>query len=95
MNKEGDVIKGFNNLTYAYPNIKNGFIQITTGAGGKLRKNWAPHNHPEDCSQNIVAATAHTGHFSWIQIEDKKLKMKAIASIGGAVLDSLYIDKNK
>ena len=88
----GKVIKDLSQNGYEYGEIKDGFIQIITGAGGKLRKDWAPHN-PEDCEKNIVAAVCHTGHFSLIDIDGKNLKLKAISSIGGAVLDSLMIQK--
>ncbi len=90
--KDGKVIEKWRQNGAEYPEIKEGFIQITTGAGGKLRKDWAPHK-PEDCPDNIVAAVGHTGHFSLIDIKGKNLKLKAISSIGGAVLDSLIIQK--
>lgn len=93
LDKNGEVIDKFDQNSNNYPEIENGFIQITTGAGGKLRKSWAPHDHPGECTKNIVAATAHTGHFCLIDIDGKKLKLKAISSIGGAVLDSLFINK--
>lgn len=87
--KNGKVIEKYNKPANEYGDIKAGFIQITTGAGGKLRKDW----NPGECDKNIVAATAHTGHFTLINIYGKQLKLKAIASIGGAVLDSLVINK--
>lgn len=90
--KNGDVITRFNKPTDTYPEITDGFIQITTGAGGILRKGWVPNL--EKCGKNIVAAYAHTGHFSLINIDGKKLELKAISSMGAMVLDSLYIDKN-
>ena len=93
LNNKGKVIEKFRTNKNSYPEISNGFIQITTGAGGKLKKDWKPAN-PGNCSKDIVAAVGHTGHFSLISIEGKKLKLKAISSIGGAVLDTLVIDKN-
>ncbi|MFK5974718.1 MAG: metallophosphoesterase family protein [Flavobacteriaceae bacterium] len=92
LDKDGALIEEFAQNKHEYPEIKNGFIQITTGAGGKLKKDWAPQE-PEDCSKDIVAAVGHTGHFSLIHIKGKKLELKAISSIGGAVFDSMYISK--
>jgi hypothetical protein len=92
LDADGNIIEKWRKNGNEYTEIEDGFIQITTGAGGKLRKDWAPHN-PEDCPENIVAAVGHTGHFSLINIDGKNLKLKAISSIGGAVLDSLLIQK--
>ncbi|WNH10961.1 metallophosphoesterase [Thalassobellus suaedae] len=87
--KNGKVMEHYNTPLNEYGDIKGGFIQITTGAGGKLKKDW----NPGQCDKNIVAATAHRGHFTLINIKGRQLKLKAIASIGGAVLDSLVINK--
>ncbi|MFI1744009.1 purple acid phosphatase family protein [Thalassobellus sediminis] len=87
--KNGNVIEKYNKPLNEYANIKNGFIQITTGAGGKLKKDW----NPGQCDKDIVAASAHRGHFTLINIDGRQLKLKTIASMGGAVLDSLVINK--
>tara|TARA_R110002111_G_scaffold179696_2_gene245325 strand:- start:725 stop:1894 length:1170 start_codon:yes stop_codon:yes gene_type:complete len=91
LDANGYAIKRFDQKQNSFEEIKDGFIQITTGAGGKLRKNWQPD--PNNCDKKIVAAVAHTGHFTLVDIKNKELKLKAIASIGGAVLDSLMIKK--
>jgi len=88
-NKNGEVIETYNKPVNEYKDIKEGFIQITTGAGGKLKSGWAPGQ----CDKDIVAKATHTGHFTLININGKQLKLKAIASMGGAVLDSLIIQK--
>lgn len=88
----GNVIEKYRTNTDTYPEISNGFIQITTGAGGKLQKNWMPQ--PEECDKNIVAAVAHTGHFSLLTVEGKKLQLQVISSIGGMLLDSFTMNKN-
>jgi hypothetical protein len=92
LDKAGKVIEKWQVPQYSYPEIKDGFIQITTGAGGKLRSGWQPYKLG-DCPDDIVAAVGHTGHFSLIDIDGKNLKLKAISSMGGAVLDSLIIRK--
>jgi hypothetical protein len=92
-NQDGQVIESLRKNNKTYPEIKNGFIQITTGAGGKLKGNWQPPV-PGTCDKNIVAANAHTGHFSIITIEGKKLNLKAISALGGFVLDEFTMDKN-
>ncbi|WP_348636603.1 metallophosphoesterase family protein [Mariniflexile litorale] len=89
----GNVLEKHRANTDAYPEISNGFIQITTGAGGKLNKNWQPQI-PGECDKNVVAAVAHTGHFSLLTVEGKKLHLQAISTIGGVVLDSFTMNKN-
>ncbi|BDD09896.1 hypothetical protein FUAX_23280 [Fulvitalea axinellae] len=76
------------------PEIKEGFVSITTGAGGKLKsvKKWSPD--PENCDEgDIVAKAAHEGHFTVFEIKGKSLRMKAISSSTGEVLDSLRMEK--
>lgn len=91
LNSEGNVLEEYRNNSDNYPEISNGFIQITTGAGGKLQKGWMPN--PETCDKQIVAAAAHTGHFTLITVEDKKLTLQVISSIGGFTLDSFSMNK--
>ncbi|MCV6630553.1 MAG: metallophosphoesterase family protein [Flavobacteriaceae bacterium] len=86
---QGEVLEKYRGNTDTYPAIGNGFIQITTGAGGKLKSGWAPGK----CDENIQAKAAHTGHFSVIKIEGKKLEFQVIASMGGAVLDRFVMEK--
>lgn len=85
----GNVIESYRANTKIYPEIKNGFIAITTGAGGKLKKRWRPIK----CDENIVAKAEHRGHFCVIEIEGKKLKLRAYASINGDMFDEFSIDK--
>ncbi|WP_299555520.1 metallophosphoesterase family protein [Seonamhaeicola sp.] len=92
LDASGNVIETYRNNIYDYPLISNGFIQITTGAGGKIKKNWKPYV-PGACMKNIVAANAHRGHFSLLKIAGKRLEFQAISSIGGEVLDAFVISK--
>lgn len=90
--ENGNVIESYRNNRESYPEISNGFIQITTGAGGKIKKGFVPPV-PGKCDKNIVASNAHRGHFSLIEIQGRYLKFQAISSIGGEVLDSFVIKK--
>lgn len=78
-----------------YKEINNGFISITTGAGGKLKTPWKPEpSNTDNCADgNIVAAYGHVPHFSLFEIDGKKLKMKAISSLDGSVFDEFSISK--
>ncbi|BDD12029.1 hypothetical protein FUAX_44610 (plasmid) [Fulvitalea axinellae] len=92
--KDGNVIPQFSaDSLNTYPEIKDGFISITTGAGGKLNRNWAPD--PDNCDHGpIVAKAAHDGHFSLFSVDGRRLEMKVINSFNGEVMDSMVIDKN-
>ena len=77
-----------------FSEIKNGFISITTGAGGKLKspKKFTPS--PETCDHgNITADVEHVGHFMTFDIKGKTLKAKAINSFTGEVFDTFSMEK--
>lgn len=86
----GNVLEQYRNDTHHYPDIENGFISITTGAGGVLESNgWQPGN----CPENITAATHHTGHFMEFHILGNTLTGKAIDSHTGQVFDEFEVVK--
>ena len=87
--KNGKAIENYKNNTALYPEIKNGFIAITTGAGGQLKHRWRPSN----CGLDIVAKAEHRGHFCVLDINGKKLKFKAYASLNGDGFDEFVMDK--
>ncbi len=90
---DGNVLEQYRANTKEYPAINNGFIQITTGAGGKLHSA-LDVDDGEECQNALIASAFHKGHFSLIEIEGKKLTFKAIASKDGKVYDEFVMDKN-
>ena len=90
----GNVLEQYRGNTTSYPAINNGFIQITTGAGGKLHSS-LNIDDGEDCSNSLIASKFHKGHFSLIEIDGKQLNFKGIASKNGKVYDEFVMDKNK
>lgn len=92
--KNGNVLPNINNHK-VYEKIDNGFISITSGAGGKLNKKWAPDlTDIKQCEDsNMVACYGHYPHFSLIEIDGKKLNLKAINSLNGEIFDSFSIEK--
>jgi len=91
---DGNVIEQYKENTTMYPAINDGFISITTGAGGKIRSSGKDIHDGEECLNSLVANSFHKGHFSLIDIEGKKLTFKAIASEDGKVYDEFVMDKN-
>jgi hypothetical protein len=89
----GDVIEQYRNNTNSYPAINDGFIQITTGAGGKLHSA-INLDDGDECLNSLIASKFHKGHFSLIEVEGKKLRFKGIASKDGKVYDEFVMDKN-
>lgn len=91
--QNGNVIESVTNHEH-YTAFQNGFIAITTGAGGKIAK-WTPNpNDKKKCpDSNILAKVGHYPHFSVFEIDGKKLKMKAISSLDGAVFDEFTMEK--
>ncbi len=74
------------------PNYINpdSFITITTGAGGRLKRNWMPK---DPC---LISAKLHNAqHFTKVNINKNSLELKAINSITGEVFDTLKIQKTK
>lgn len=78
-----------------YHNLKESFISVTVGAGGKINKKWHPNiKNIKNCTDgNIVAHTEHVGSFSIIEIIGKKLIFKAINSFTGKEFDKFEITK--
>ena len=78
-----------------YKNLKNRFISITLGAGGKLNKNWkADPNNSENCTDGtIVAHFEHVPSFGLFSIDKKSLTIKGINSLTGKEFDSFTIKK--
>lgn len=92
-NANGNVLEQYTGNIKEYPVINNGFIQITTGAGGKLHST-LNLDDGEDCLNSLIANKFHKGHFSLIDIEGKKLTFKGIASKDGKTYDEFVMDKN-
>lgn len=78
-----------------YKNLKNKFISITLGAGGKLNKNWkADPNNVANCEDGtIVTHFEHVPSFGLISIDAKKLTFKGINSFTGEKFDEFTISK--
>ncbi|ANW96940.1 hypothetical protein AXE80_11890 [Wenyingzhuangia fucanilytica] len=91
----GNVDNTINNQSN-YNNLKNRFISITIGAGGKINKKWkADPSNPENCKDgSIVAHSEHVPSFGLISINHKKLIFKGINSYTGETFDTFSITKN-
>ncbi len=78
-----------------YKDLKNRFISVTIGAGGKLNKKWkAEPNNKENCDDGtIVAHSEHVPSFALISIDGKSLKLKGINSYTGKTFDEFTIEK--
>ena len=78
-----------------YKNLKDRFISITIGAGGKINNKWEVNpNNPENCKDGtIVAHAEHVPSFGVISIDDKKLNFEAINSFTGKKFDEFSITK--
>jgi len=78
-----------------YHNLKEAFISVTVGAGGKLNKKWHPDTkNIKNCTDgNIVAHAQHVGSFSIIEIIGKKLIFKGVNSFTGEEFDKFEITK--
>jgi len=78
-----------------YSDLKNRFISITIGAGGKLNKNWkADPMNPKNCADgSIVAHYEHVGSFGLFSIDGKTLTFKGINSFTGKTFDTFTIKK--
>ncbi len=83
----GNVLEQFRNNTQNYPDLPNGFISITAGAGGILQPNFTP----DGC--NLAAKQYHKGHFMQFEISGKKLKAKAYDVQSGLVFDQFEMQK--
>jgi|GEM_PF-2018890 len=89
----GNVLEAYRNNINSYPEIKDGFIQITTGAGGKLHST-LNLDDGDECLNSLIASKFHKGHFSLIDIDGRKLTFKGIGSKDGKVYDEFVMDKN-
>jgi len=78
-----------------YTNLKNRFISITIGAGGKINKKWkADPNNPDNCSDgSIVAHSEHVASFGLFSIDGKTLTFKGVNSYTGKTIDTFTITK--
>jgi len=78
-----------------YHNLKDAFISVTIGAGGKINEKWHPDiKNIKNCTDgNIVAHAEHVGSFSIIEIEGKKLMLKGVNSFTGEEFDKFEITK--
>jgi hypothetical protein len=92
--KNGNVDLNRENET-SYKNLKNRFISVTVGAGGKLNKNWKadPTNKVNCKDGSIVAHYEHVPSFALISIDKKVLKLKGINSLTGTTFDEIVIKK--
>ena len=88
----GNVLEQYRSNTSLYPAISDGFIQITTGAGGKLHSS-LNLDDGEECLNSLIANKFHKGHFSLIEVDVKRLTFKAIASKDGKVYDEFVMVK--
>lgn len=90
-NEKGEPIKSYMPNIKQYPHIKNGFIPITLGAGGKLERTYVPR--PENCGRPIVAHARHRGHYGIFRIEGKNLHFSAHESLTGRKFDEFVMRK--
>jgi len=90
---KGNVLEQYRKNINSYPEINNGFIQITTGAGGKLHSS-LNLDDGDECLNSLIASKFHKGHFSLIEVDGKKLTFQGIASKDGKVYDEFVMDKN-
>lgn len=81
--------------TNHFKNLKNKFISITVGAGGKLKKGWTPDtNNSNNCKDgSIVSHYEHVPSFGLISIDGNKLKFEGINSEDGTIFDTFTIEK--
>ncbi|TXG36068.1 metallophosphoesterase family protein [Seonamhaeicola maritimus] len=80
-----------------YGDLKNRFISVTIGAGGKINKKWqADPLNKENCNDgSIVAHAEHVPSFGLINIDGLMLSFQGINSYTGETFDSFSIKKNK
>ncbi|WPR71973.1 metallophosphoesterase family protein [Flavobacterium sp. NG2] len=91
---EGNVDASIKNQNQ-YTNLKNRFISITIGAGGKIEKKWKVNiNDPKNCPDGtIVAHSEHVPSFGLISINGRKLNFEGINSLTGKKFDDFSITK--
>tara|TARA_R110002096_G_scaffold400804_2_gene597512 strand:- start:1728 stop:2996 length:1269 start_codon:yes stop_codon:yes gene_type:complete len=79
----------------SYKDLKNRFVSITIGAGGKLNKKWnADPNNPKNCDDgSIVAHFEHVPSFGLVSIDGSTLSLKGINSYTGQTFDTFEINK--
>ncbi|WP_196888571.1 purple acid phosphatase family protein [Aureivirga sp. CE67] len=92
--KNGNILTKYSD-DEKYPEIENGFISITAGAGGKLKTPWTPDpSNQKNCKDgDIVSKFYHKGHFTTFEIVGKKLVFKGIDSETGEVFDTFTMEK--
>ncbi|ARV14844.1 hypothetical protein BTO07_06625 [Polaribacter sp. SA4-12] len=78
-----------------YKKLKNRFISITIGAGGKINKKWkADPTESKNCTDgSIVAHFEHVPSFGLFSIDGKTLSFKGINSYTGKEFDRFTIKK--
>lgn len=74
-----------------YKSLKNRFISITIGAGGKIGKAKNKADNCEDVS--VIANYKHVPSFGLFSIHGKKLNFEAIDSFTGEKIDNFSISK--
>ncbi len=91
---EGNIDNSITNQTN-YSDLKNRFISITIGAGGKINKKWkADPNNSENCTDgSIVAHFEHVPSFGLFSIDGKTLSFQGINSYTGKTFDRFTIKK--
>ena len=94
--KNGNIDTNRNNKpNYSKEDLKNRFISVTIGAGGKLNKKWKAN--PSDtinCKDgSIVAHYEHVPSFALISVDRKVLNLKGINSLTGTIFDEIEIKK--
>ncbi|WP_081997651.1 purple acid phosphatase family protein [Wocania ichthyoenteri] len=79
----------------SYGHLKDRFISITIGAGGKINERWhADPTNQKNCKDgNIVAHAEHVPSFGVFSIDGKTLKLNAYNSFTGEIFDTFTIEK--
>ncbi len=84
-----------NQNTYTSADLRDKFISITLGAGGKLNKKWKPNpENDSNCNDGtIVAHFEHVPSFGLFKIANKTLTFQGINSLTGTTFDTFTIQK--
>ena len=91
---EGNIDVAISNQAQ-YTNLKNRFISITIGAGGKINEKWKVDlNDPRNCKDGFIVAYAeHVPSFGLVSVNGKELNFEAINSLSGKMFDRFSISK--
>lgn len=89
----GVVIPEYANHEFVYPEMRNGFISVTAGTGGRVSHS-KPENDMSECRKNKVVRFLEELSFVQVSIDKKVLNFNLVSSEDGSILDHFKIDKN-